>query len=86
MALCVLRQVEIIECQAMPDGRYGLEIVGRQRFRMPQGTTDQDGYRVAQPSFFGDDPLEENSAKHAEAKALKEELDALTVDFVAKIR
>ncbi|KAG2493543.1 hypothetical protein HYH03_008357 [Edaphochlamys debaryana] len=42
--VCV--EAEIVECQAQPDGRYYLELVGRRRLRI-LNHTELDGYRVA---------------------------------------
>lgn len=53
-------EVEIVECQPVPDGRYMLEIEGKRRCRL-QRSWEQDGYRVAQPEYFGDDPVEDGS-------------------------
>lgn len=43
-------EVEITECDALPDGRYYLEVTGRRRFRITT-QEDQDGYRLARVDF-----------------------------------
>lgn len=69
----------------MPDGRFAIEIVGVKRFKILR-TSEQDGYRVAQPSFFSDELLEEGSQGHEEAKALAAEVDELAMSFLEKLR
>jgi len=44
--LPVATEVEILECQPLPDGRFYLEVIGRRRVRI-LSTEDQDGYRLA---------------------------------------
>ncbi|KAJ6827828.1 LON peptidase N-terminal domain and RING finger protein 1 isoform X1 [Iris pallida] len=46
-------EVEIVECEPLPDGRFYLEVIGRRRFRILQ-SWDQDGYRVAQVEWIED--------------------------------
>ncbi|KAJ0973752.1 hypothetical protein J5N97_015717 [Dioscorea zingiberensis] len=46
-------EVEIIECEPLPDGRFYLEVVGRRRFRILR-CWDQDGYRVAKVEWIQD--------------------------------
>jgi Lon protease-like protein len=42
--------VEITECEALPDGRFYLEVVGRRRCRIVS-SEEQDGYRIARVEF-----------------------------------
>ena len=49
-------EVEIQEIEATPDGRYIIEIIGLRRFTH-KSLTEMDGYRVAEPLFFFDDPV-----------------------------
>lgn len=49
-------EAEIVECEALPDGRYYLEIVGRRRFRVVD-PGEQDGYRTATAEYVSDDPV-----------------------------
>ncbi|WOL01693.1 LON peptidase N-terminal domain and RING finger protein 1 [Canna indica] len=46
-------EVEIIECEPLPDGRFYLEVEGRRRFRIVR-SRDQDGYRVAEVEWVQD--------------------------------
>uniref|UniRef100_A0A2C9VQQ1 RING-type domain-containing protein n=1 Tax=Manihot esculenta TaxID=3983 RepID=A0A2C9VQQ1_MANES len=48
-------EVEITECEPLPDGRFYLEVESRRRFRILQ-SWDQDGYRVAEVEWVQDDP------------------------------
>jgi len=60
-------EAEVTECEALPDGRFYVEIMGRRRF-IPMQTSEQDGYRVAMPQFITDVPPAEGSQ---EAQALQ---------------
>ncbi|XP_020580161.1 LON peptidase N-terminal domain and RING finger protein 1 [Phalaenopsis equestris] len=46
-------EVEILECEPLPDGRFYLEVEGRRRFRILR-SWDQDGYRVAEVEWVQD--------------------------------
>ncbi|KAI4335956.1 hypothetical protein L6164_014548 [Bauhinia variegata] len=46
-------EVEITECEPLPDGRFYIEIESRRRFRMIR-SWDQDGYRVAEVEWIQD--------------------------------
>ncbi|OWM65264.1 LON peptidase N-terminal domain and RING finger protein 1 isoform X2 [Punica granatum] len=46
-------EVEITECEPLPDGRFFIEVEGRRRFRILR-STDQDGYRVAEVEWVQD--------------------------------
>nr|AFK34325.1 unknown [Lotus japonicus] len=46
-------EVEITECEPLPDGRFYIEIESRRRFRIIQ-SWDQDGYRVAEVEWIQD--------------------------------
>lgn len=46
-------EVEICECEPLPDGRFLLQVEGRRRFRIIR-LWDQDGYRVAEVDWFSD--------------------------------
>ncbi|KAF3323258.1 LON peptidase N-terminal domain and RING finger protein 1 [Carex littledalei] len=58
-------EVEIVECEPLPDGRFFLEIEGRRRFRILQ-SWDQDGYRIAQVEWFQDVAPPEGSTEKQE--------------------
>ncbi|XP_012470704.1 uncharacterized protein LOC105788369 [Gossypium raimondii] len=69
-------EVEITECEPLPDGRFVLEIESRRRFRILR-SRDQDGYRMAEVEWVQDIPprdatdredlqeLTNNAAAHA---------------------
>ncbi|KAL5722963.1 hypothetical protein ACHQM5_006416 [Ranunculus cassubicifolius] len=46
-------EVEITECEPLPDGRFYLEVEGRRRFRIKR-CWEQDGYRVAEVEWVQD--------------------------------
>lgn len=46
-------EVEITECEPLPDGRFYIEIESRRRFRIIR-SWDQDGYRVAEVEWIQD--------------------------------
>ncbi|KAK7301521.1 hypothetical protein RJT34_12387 [Clitoria ternatea] len=46
-------EVEITECEPLPDGRFYIEIESRRRFRIIR-SWDQDGYRVAEVEWMQD--------------------------------
>ncbi|KAK8511350.1 hypothetical protein V6N13_013765 [Hibiscus sabdariffa] len=48
-------EVEITECEPLPDGRFVLEIESRRRFRILR-SWDQDGYRMAEVEWVQDVP------------------------------
>ncbi|OAY31075.1 LON peptidase N-terminal domain and RING finger protein 1 isoform X2 [Manihot esculenta] len=48
-------EVEIAECEPLPDGRFYLEVKSGRRFRIIR-SWDQDGYRVAEVDWLQDDP------------------------------
>ncbi|KAK6153436.1 hypothetical protein DH2020_013075 [Rehmannia glutinosa] len=46
-------EVEIIDCEPLPDGRFSLEVESRRRCRIIQNW-DQDGYRIAEVEWVQD--------------------------------
>ncbi|KAK1306889.1 hypothetical protein QJS10_CPA10g02074 [Acorus calamus] len=46
-------EVEISECEPLPDGRFYIEVEGCRRFRIKR-SSDQDGYRVAEVQWIQD--------------------------------
>ncbi|XP_072972489.1 uncharacterized protein [Typha angustifolia] len=54
-------EVEILECEPLPDGRFYLEVEGRRRFHILR-SWDQDGYRVAEIEWVQDIQPPEGSA------------------------
>ncbi|KAG6550795.1 hypothetical protein Mapa_007699 [Marchantia paleacea] len=62
-------EVEICECQPLPDGRFYLEVEGRRRFSITK-TWEQDGYRVAQVKWIEDTLLEDGSSEKEQLTSL----------------
>jgi len=59
--------------------------VGRRRFRI-QSAFEQDGYRVAVPEWFRDDPPAEGSTDAAELPSLAKEVLELTANLTDSLR
>ncbi|KMZ61855.1 LON peptidase N-terminal domain and ring finger 1 [Zostera marina] len=62
-------EVEITECEHLPDGRFYLEVEGRRRFNIIR-SWDQDGYRVAEVEWFQDTHPLENTPERDELQVL----------------
>ncbi|XP_020277278.1 LON peptidase N-terminal domain and RING finger protein 1 isoform X2 [Asparagus officinalis] len=62
-------EVEIVECEALPDGRFYLEVEGRRRFRILE-SWDQDGYRVAKIEWIEDIQPPEGSPEREDLQQL----------------
>nr|XP_010936520.1 LON peptidase N-terminal domain and RING finger protein 1 [Elaeis guineensis]XP_029123690.1 LON peptidase N-terminal domain and RING finger protein 1 [Elaeis guineensis] len=62
-------EVEILECEPLPDGRFYLEVEGRRRFHILR-TWDQDGYRVAEVEWIQDILLPEGSQERVELQQM----------------
>ncbi|CAM8978204.1 unnamed protein product [Rhodiola kirilowii] len=58
-------EVEITECDPLPDGRFHIEVESRRRFRILQ-CWDQDGYRIAEMEWIHDEVPPEGSKEKAE--------------------
>ena len=43
-------EVEIVECNCLPDGRFHIEVMGVRRFRVGR-CEEQDGYRLAHAEY-----------------------------------
>ncbi|KAK2441718.1 hypothetical protein P8452_20442 [Trifolium repens] len=71
-------EVEITECEPLPDGRFYIEIEGRRRFRNLR-SWDQDGYRVAEVEWIHDIMPPEGTKE-------KEELQELTYNAAESAR
>ena len=78
-------EVEVTECEPLPDGRYYIEIVGRRRFK-PQNSYEQDGYRVAKPEYVQDKVPEAGSAEATELEALSTEVESMADAWVGRMR
>eukprot|EP00252_Welwitschia_mirabilis_P013545 TRINITY_DN2977_c0_g1_i7.p1 TRINITY_DN2977_c0_g1~~TRINITY_DN2977_c0_g1_i7.p1 ORF type:complete len:481 (+),score=75.80 TRINITY_DN2977_c0_g1_i7:72-1514(+) len=57
-------EVEICECEPLPDGRFMLQVEGCQRFKVVR-SWDQDGYRVAEIESIND-TVPPNNTKESE--------------------
>lgn len=69
-------EVEIIECDPLPDGRYYLEVVGRRRFA-PLDPGEQDGYRLAGACYLEDEVPEPGSSEAMELEQISSEVDSM---------
>jgi Lon protease-like protein len=78
-------EAEILECEALPDGRYTLEIIGTRRFA-PQNATELDGYRIAHVEYICDDQVEENTPEYDELMASAEKVQRLTNTWLERLR
>ncbi|MCO5560539.1 hypothetical protein L7F22_014154 [Adiantum nelumboides] len=54
-------EVEVTECQPLPDGRFYLEVEGRRRCNIIK-TWDQDGYRVGEVTWLKDVAVEDGQS------------------------
>ncbi|KAJ3697849.1 hypothetical protein LUZ61_001554 [Rhynchospora tenuis] len=78
-------EVEIVECEPLPDGRFFLEIEGRRRFRIVQ-SWDQDGYRIAQVEWLQDLPPPEGSTEKQELVEMASTASELARNWVTHAR
>eukprot|EP00890_Picochlorum_soloecismus_P005415 jgi/Picsp_1/5875/NSC_03232-R2_mpn domain containing len=78
-------EAEIVECEALPDGRYTLEIIGKRRFA-PQDATELDGYRIAHVEYVCDDHVEKNTPQYEELISSAEKLQRLTNNWLERLR
>lgn len=79
-------EVEIVEIEAIPDGRYVIEVRGVQRFEVDSqhGVDQVDGYRVAvDPTFFSDDLVPDEEIEYV--RKLVDEVDELVSRWVDKL-
>ena len=81
----VCTEVEITECEPLPDGRYYIEVVGRRRFR-PEEPHEQDGYRVARAKIFTDAPPAPGSPQEQELDAIASEVESMADAWVTRMR
>lgn len=78
-------EVEILECDPLPDGRFYVEILGRRRFR-PKEESEQDGYRVARAEFITDEAPAPGSQEAAELDAVTVEVEAMAQRWAERMR
>ncbi|RMZ55066.1 hypothetical protein APUTEX25_005692 [Auxenochlorella protothecoides] len=65
-------EVEITECVAQPDGRFGIHVVGRRRLRL-QGVQDIDGLLYTTPSDLRDGATSEPPSPELRARVAEVE-------------
>ncbi|KAJ6765136.1 43KDA POSTSYNAPTIC PROTEIN-RELATED [Salix koriyanagi] len=68
-------EVEITECEPLPDGRFYIEVESRRRFRILQ-SWDQDGYRVAEIEW-----VQDNSPEGLEQRTEMQELTNSAAEY-----
>jgi Lon protease-like protein len=78
-------EVEITECETLPDGRYYIEVVGRRRFR-PCDAQEQDGYRIARAEYFQDDIPDRESAEGTELENISTEVEVMADAWMSRMR
>lgn len=76
-------EVDIVEIEAIPDGRYAIEVKGVRRFAITE--VDQvDGYRVAiRPEYLSDD--EPSPEEMEEVRKLVDDVDQLVQQWMDKL-
>lgn len=77
-------EVQIEECNCLPDGRFQIEVVGTRRFRVNK-CEEQDGYRLAHAEYF-QDSSEAPTTSVNDLFALAREVDDKMENFLDKIR
>ncbi|KAJ8477243.1 hypothetical protein OPV22_020970 [Ensete ventricosum] len=78
-------EVEIIECEPLPDGRFYLEVEGRRRFRILR-SWDQDGYRVAEVEWIQDTLPPEHSQEREDIRQMAGGAAELTKSWIKRAR
>ncbi len=78
-------EVEITECETLPDGRYYIEVVGRRRFR-PCDAQEQDGYRIARAEYFTDAIPENESTEATELGNISTEVEIMADAWMGRMR
>ncbi|KAK8958513.1 hypothetical protein KSP40_PGU018919 [Platanthera guangdongensis] len=78
-------EVEILECEPLPDGRFYLEVEGRRRFRVLR-SWDQDGYRVAEVDWVQDVLPSEGSHEREDLQKLASEASELAQTWIRNAR
>lgn len=78
-------EVEITECEPLPDGRFYLEVEGRRRFRILK-SWDQDGYRVAEVEWVRDIYPPEGTSGRADLQELTNTVAAYALSWLSKAK
>ncbi|KAL5544548.1 hypothetical protein UlMin_008332 [Ulmus minor] len=78
-------EVEITECEPLPDGRFYLEIESRRRFHIIR-SWDQDGYRVAEIEWVNDNYPSEGTRERAELQELTNSTAEYTRSWIRRAK
>ncbi|KAH0467046.1 hypothetical protein IEQ34_004284 [Dendrobium chrysotoxum] len=78
-------EVEILECEPLPDGRFYLEVEGRRRFHILR-SWDQDGYRVAEVEWVQDVLPSEGSQEREDLHQMASEASELAQTWIRNAR
>lgn len=78
-------EVEILECEPLPDGRFYLEVEGRRRFRNLR-SWDQDGYRVAEVEWVQDVLPSEESLEREDLQKMVSEASERAQTWIRNAR
>lgn len=78
-------EVEILECEPLPDGRFYLEVEGRRRFHILR-SWDQDGYRVAEVEWVRDVLPLQGSQEREDLQKMASEASELAQTWIRNAR
>ncbi|KAK9119112.1 hypothetical protein Scep_017205 [Stephania cephalantha] len=78
-------EVEITECEPLPDGRFYLEIEGRRRFRIIR-SWDQDGYRIAEIEWVSDICPPEGARERGDLQEMARDAAELARSWINKAK
>merc|ERR1711924_172822 len=77
-------EVQIEECNCLPDGRFEIEVIGHRRFKVNM-CEEQDGYRLAHAEYITDTRAEGEGSME-EVSALASQVDQKIDSFINRIR
>lgn len=78
-------EVEICDCEPLPDGRFLLQVEGRRRFRILR-SWDQDGYRVAEVEWINDSCPPEGTKEIEDLQEMARRAEELARSWVRHAR
>ncbi|XP_058228356.1 uncharacterized protein LOC131336502 isoform X1 [Rhododendron vialii] len=78
-------EVEITECEPLPDGRFFLELESRRRFRIIRNW-DQDGYRVAEVEWQQDIYPSEGTRDRQDLQELTNNAAVFALEWIRRAR
>jgi Lon protease-like protein len=78
-------EVEIVESEQLPDGRFYIEIKGKRRFR-PMDPGEQDGYRTARPEWIEDVAPESGSMEEMMLATEAQNVENLARNWVERMQ